>query len=145
MRKKRFLLLLVCVLTFVASSMAQNWQHNWTDVLQTAQKEHKNILLNFSGSDWCVPCIRMHKNIFDSETFVNFSNTTLVLYNADFPRSKKNQLAKEIEKQNNALAEKYNKEGHFPYTVLLDSAGNVLKSWTGLYKGTTEEFIAELK
>lgn len=37
-------------------------------VFQQAQNEakqtHKLILLSFSGSDWCVPCIRMHKSFF---------------------------------------------------------------------------------
>lgn len=145
MKRKSVLLFVVCILAYVAPSAAQNWRHSWTEVLQTAHNEHKDIILNFSGSDWCVPCIRMHKNIFDSDAFVNFSNQSLILYNADFPRNKKNQLAKDLAKQNEELAEKYNKEGHFPSTLLLDSNGNVLKVWNGLYKGTVDEFIAELK
>ncbi len=145
MEKRRILLLLVCMLAYIAPSFSQNWQHSWADALQTAQHEHKNIVLNFSGSDWCIPCIRMHKNFFDSEAFINFSNEHLVLYNADFPREKKHQPTKELTKQNEELAERFNKEGHFPLTLLLDSNGNVLKTWNGLYKGTVDEFIAELK
>ncbi|OJU41390.1 MAG: hypothetical protein BGN96_02565 [Bacteroidales bacterium 45-6] len=145
MERKRILLLLVCVIAYMMPSFGQNWQHSWADALQMAQREHKNIVLNFSGSDWCIPCMRMHKTFFDSEAFVNFSNEHLVIYNADFPREKKHQLAKELVKQNEELADQFNKEGHFPLTILLDSSGKVLKTWTGLYKGTVDEFIAELK
>jgi thioredoxin-related protein len=87
----------------------------------------------------------MHKNFFDSETFITFSNEHLIIYNADFPREKKHQLAKELVKQNEELADRFNKEGHFPLTLLLDSNGNVLKTWNGLYKGTVDQFIEELK
>jgi len=144
MVKKSFLAGLLCAFA-VASVWGQNWQHSWNDVVVNAQKEHKHILLNFSGSDWCLPCIRMHKTIFSSAAFISFSDQNLVLYNADFPRSKKNQPAKELVEQNNRLADTYNSEGHFPYTLLIDANGKVLKSWIGFYTGTVEDFIAELK
>ena len=85
-----------------------------------AQKEHKHILLNFSGSDWCGPCIRLHKEIFDSEAFQQFAETNLVLVNADFPRLKKNQLSASQQKINDAIADQYNSKGIFPFTVLLN-------------------------
>lgn len=143
---KRFFSTFLLVLFLSSSSLlpAQNWQHSWKDVMTTAQKEHKKILLNFSGSDWCVPCIRMHKELFDSPQFVAYSNDSLVLYNADFPRIKKNQPAKDIVDQNYALADKYNIDGTFPFTILLDSDGKVLKKWIGFYPGGVEKFIAEL-
>lgn len=31
------------------------WHYNLEDAKQLAKKEHKHILLNFSGSDWCGP------------------------------------------------------------------------------------------
>jgi thioredoxin-related protein len=146
MVKRNLMVGLVMFFMFTLSTLsAQNWLRNWNDVISTAQKEHKNILLNFSGSDWCLPCIRMHKNIFGSDTFIGFANEHLVLYNADFPRSKKNQPLKEIVAQNERLADIYNKEGHFPFTLLIDENGKVLKSWTGFYEGGTDNFIAELK
>ncbi len=145
MVKKSLFISLSLLFISLASSYGQQWQHNWNEATSQSQKGHKHILLNFSGSDWCLPCMRMHKNIFGSNEFTTFASQNLVMYNADFPRNKKNQLSKEIEKQNNALADQYNKEGHFPFTVLLDSNGKVLKQWNGLYTGSVENFIAEIK
>ena len=84
-----------------------NWHNNFEDAKQLARKEHKHILLNFSGSDWCGPCIRLHKEIFESEPFQKFAETNLVLVNADFPRLKKNQLSSSQQKINDAIADKY--------------------------------------
>jgi thioredoxin-related protein len=109
-----------------------------------AKEEHKYILLNFSGSDWCAPCIKLKKEVFESEQFSTLAENKLVLVRADFPRSKKNQLSKAQVQHNEALAEKYNPDGKFPYTLLLDEEGKVLKAWDGYAFGTQEKFISEL-
>ncbi len=44
-----------------------------------------------------------------------------------------------------ALAEKYNPEGKFPFTLLLDSKGKVLKKWDGYVFSSQDSFIADLK
>ena len=121
------------------------WETNFEKAKATATKEHKYILLNFSGSDWCGPCIRMHKEIFDNDAFQQFATQKLVMMNADFPRQKKNQLSKDLQKQNDQLADKYNSKGSFPMTALLDANGNVLRSWEGLPKESPDEFLNELK
>ncbi len=122
-----------------------NWHYNLTEAKQLALKEHKYILLNFSGSDWCGPCIRLHKEIFGDPAFQQFADANLVMVNADFPRNKKNQLPKEQQALNDDMAETYNKQGEFPYTLLLDSNGKVLKEWDGYPKGDVSSFIEDIK
>ena len=68
------------------------WETDFENAKKKAEKEHKLILLNFSGSDWCGPCIRLKKEIFQSNSFINYADSNLVLVNADFPRNKKNKL-----------------------------------------------------
>lgn len=122
-----------------------SWETDFNKAQQSAQSEHKFILVNFSGSDWCGPCIRMHKEIFDKSSFTEYAVGHLVLVNADFPRLKKHELSKEQQKKNDRLAEKYNKDGIFPMTVLLNSDGNVLKEWPGLPPISSEEFTRQVK
>jgi len=124
---------------------ANLWVNNLEQAEQKAQKEHKLIILNFSGSDWCGPCIRMHKEIFDSENFRQYANDNLIMVNADFPRMKKNQLPKDQQKSNDILADKYNAEGNFPYTLFLDSNGKVIYTWKGFYNKGAESFTEEVK
>jgi thioredoxin-related protein len=101
--------------------------------------------LNFSGSDWCSPCIRLKREIFESETFKKFADSSLVLVNADFPRLKKNQLAKDQVAKNESLAGEYNREGKFPFTLLLDEEGKIIKSWEGVPNYTPSQWINTIK
>src|SRR6201991_4053308 len=110
-----------------------------------AQKEHRYILLNFSGSDWCGPCILLRKEIFDDAAFSAFADTALVLVNADFPRLKKNQLSKDQQQQNDQLADRYNSLGKFPLTVLLNADGKVIKEWEGNPGIKSSEFSLQIK
>jgi thioredoxin-related protein len=121
------------------------WHYNMQEAKQIAQKEQKHILLNFSGSDWCGPCILLRKEILDQPAFLQMADTELVLVNADFPRKKKDQLPEQQQQWNNALADQYNPQGKFPYTLLLDANGKVLKEWEGYPKMTPESFSIEVR
>ncbi|GGI25370.1 hypothetical protein GCM10008119_17320 [Pedobacter mendelii] len=118
---------------------------DFSEAKKQAKDTHKQILINFSGSDWCGPCIRLRKEILESESFEKYADANLLLVRADFPRQKKNQLPKEQIKLNESLAELYNKDGKFPYTVLVDENGKVLKSWDGFPDETPEAFIKEIE
>lgn len=141
--KTIFKLLAISFFVFFANAGAQTR-------LDVAQKQAKNnqslIVLNFSGSDWCIPCIKLHKNIIETEAFRKLEEDKVIIYiNADFPRNKKNQPLAEIKKENATLADKYNPNGIFPYTLLLDENGKILKTWDGLPTETAGSFCGEIK
>jgi thioredoxin-related protein len=136
--KIKYLILLPC---FLWTSV---WHTNLEDAKAIAQKDHKYILLNFSGSDWCGPCIRLKKEIFETSVFQSMADSELVLVNADFPRNKKNQLSAEQQKINDAIADKYNAKGIFPYTLLLNADGKIIGTWEGLPDETPDNFIQEI-
>jgi thioredoxin-related protein len=135
------LLLLLPVFIFSVTE----WHYSLEEAENIAKREHKYILLNFSGSDWCGPCIRMRREIFESEVFKQMADTDLVLVNADFPRKKKNQPTREQQKINDEMADKYNPQGKFPYTLLLDSNGKVLEAWDGLPEESAEAFTVDIR
>ena len=140
----RLILALLFFMTSSFVSIAPEWGHNYKEALQKAQKENKFILINFSGSDWCGPCIRLHKEVFVLADFTKLANEKLVLLNADFPRAKKNQLSPAQQKLNDDVAEKYNDKGVFPLTVLVDQNGKLIKSWEG-FPSSPNEFIADIQ
>lgn len=112
---------------------------------ETARSEHKLILLKFSGSDWCVPCIRLQKQIMDTEQFHIFSDKNLVLMDVDFPRLKKNKLPKEEQAKNDFIAEKFNKEGVFPKLILMNADGKILAQWDGFNNWSPQTLIDNIK
>jgi thioredoxin-related protein len=138
---KTFIFLLISFVPIQST----DWQLDFEKAKQMAQAEHKLILINFSGSDWCGPCIRMHKEILDTDAFGQFAKDRLVLVSADFPRSKKNALSSAQQKKNDQLAETYNNKGAFPLTLLLTADGKLLKTWDGLPKLTTTEFTQQIQ
>ena len=139
--QKHQLILLSCTLL-----SSPGWLTNFSEAKKQAAQNHELILLNFSGSDWCTSCIRMHKEMFESNVFKNYAAANLVLMNADFPRLNKHQLPKTLQNQNDSLADKYNPSGKFPYTLLINADGKVIKDWDdGMPKETPESFVQEIK
>jgi thiol-disulfide isomerase/thioredoxin len=134
---------LLAGLFFISTSFG--WGTDFEKAKERAGQEHKLVLLNFSGSDWCGPCIRLHNEIFESDAFKTFANDQLILVNADFPRLKKNQLSKEQQKKNDLLANQYNKNGIFPYTMLMDAEGKIIKTWEGFPQVSPAQFVSQVK
>jgi thioredoxin-related protein len=135
-------LLLFTLLSILPGSLI--WMGNFTGAQQKAKNSHQLILINFSGSDWCGPCIRLRKEILESEVFETHAKDHLILVRADFPRQKRNQLSTTQVTLNEALAEKYNPDGKFPYTLLVDENGKVLKSWDGYPNESPEKFVQQI-
>jgi thioredoxin-related protein len=136
---------LITLLFLFLLANTTTWETDFATATKKAQENHRFMLINFSGSDWCGPCIRTHKEIFEKEAFINYASAQLILVKADFPRLKKNQLSAEQIKKNNDLALKYNAEGYFPLTVLIDENGKVVKEWKGFPNVSPEVFIKELE
>jgi thioredoxin-related protein len=135
--KKVVVLLLLFVATF---GYSQNWVSTLDEAKSIAVKENKKILVVFSGSDWCAPCIKLDKVVWKSEVFQKEAASKWVLVRADFPKKKAHQLAADQVENNKKLAEKYNKEGNFPLVVLLDDKGKVL-GMTGFKNISAEEYV----
>ena len=77
-------LLLISLLTY-ASVLTLGWQLNFDQAKAEAQQSHKLILLNFSGSDWCGPCIKLKKDVFESTEFQAYAVDHIVLVRGRLP------------------------------------------------------------
>jgi uncharacterized protein YyaL (SSP411 family) len=133
------------LLTFFNLQLPEHWTTNFEKAKMEASSGNKLILLSFSGSDWCIPCIKMEETYFEQESFKDYAADHLVLVKADFPRLKKNQLDQNLTSQNEKLAERYNASGVFPLTLILSPEGKILYKLEGLPKGNVAAFIESLK
>jgi thioredoxin-related protein len=136
-------LLIAALLLCFANGYCQNWVSTIDEAKALAQKENKNIVLVFSGSDWCAPCIKLDKNIWSTDAFKQEATAKWILLKADFPKKKANALSEEQQKHNASLSEKYNREGNFPLIVVMDSNGKPLGK-TGYKNISPAEYIALL-
>lgn len=127
------------------AGFAQEWNYDLDVAKKKAAAENKNILLVFSGSDWCTRCIELEKLVWQSEEFKTESKKSWVLLRADFLQKKGNPEPVDVNDMKMILAEKYNRDGFFPFIVMLDKNGKVL-SRTGTQEfSTAEEYITFFK
>ncbi len=136
----RKLLTIIFIFSMVIGVNAQDWQTDLSKAKEIAVEKDQNIILVFSGSDWCAPCIKLEQEIFSSEEFKTYAKDNYVMLKADFPRKKKNKLSEEQQAKNAALADKYNSRGFFPLVLVLDAKGNIVRK-TAYKKVTPKEYI----
>lgn len=118
----------------------------WTDDVDKAMKyaaaSKRQILMDFSGSDWCGWCIKLHNEVFVKDAFKAYADKNLVLVEVDFPRGK--EQSAEMKARNSKLATKYGVRG-FPTVIVLDPTTGKELGRTGYVKGGPEAFITAVK
>ncbi len=134
----------LAIITFTSQAQETVWLTDFEEAKTKAKTENRPILMSFSGSDWCGNCIRLDKILFQSPAFREFAKANLVLLKLDFPAKKKNKLSTEQTEHNEKLAEKYNKKGVFPTTLLLDADG-VVKDKMSYPLDTADDYVKSLK
>ena len=62
MNFKKLLVFTMLLLVFT-NGFSQNWLTDFENAKELAKEENKKIILVFSGSDWCAPCIKLENEI----------------------------------------------------------------------------------
>ncbi|HEY1582874.1 MAG TPA: thioredoxin family protein [Chthoniobacterales bacterium] len=143
MKKLRLALLTLIVSLFAASGARAeaNWLTDFSKAQEEAKSEHKLLLLEFTGSDWCIWCKRLEAEILSQPEFANFAKENLVLVRADFPRAK--PLSDEVRKQNMQLAQRFGINS-FPTIIVLNGESTPVAT-LGYVPGGPDVFIKQLK
>ena len=127
---------------FAAAAGAEpSWSTDYKRSQQEAKANHKLLLLNFTGSDWCGWCIRLQHEVFSKPEFADYAAKNLVLVELDFPSRK--QLSDTIRQQNGEMAQQYQIQG-FPTIIVLNGDGQKVGE-LGYIPGGPSAFIAELE
>jgi thioredoxin-related protein len=138
---RKSILLLLVLLSIVPLAVAADWQTDYAKALETAKRENKRVLLDFTGSDWCGPCIQLKKRVFSRPEFISYAEKNLVLVEIDYPQQKKQSPV--LVKQNERLATQYGIDVKgYPTLVLLDPAGKTLRELSGYDGETPADLIA---
>jgi len=142
-------LMMVFVLVFLSVSACGsdtpgdelNWTTNLEQAIEQAKKENKAVLVNFTGSDWCVWCKKLSGEVFSQDEFAEYAKENLILVMLDFPRSI--QQPDEIKAYNQSLAKKYGIRG-FPTILIFNSSGNMVAK-TGYQSGGAANYVEHIK
>ncbi len=143
-----FLFLLVPVMAFAQGDMVNvddaNWLTNYDAAVALAKKDNKNIMVYFTGSDWCPPCKMLKKDLFDTSEFKSIAEDYVLLY-IDIPRNR-DLLSKEQMEHNTTVLSKLNQKGVFPLLKVINENGSELDEMSGYsMNGEVQYHLAFLK
>ena len=141
MKRMIYLMLIFSGFAFAGN----NWLTNFDEAKEIASKTNKNIMLYFSGSDWCRPCILLKKKVFEKDAFEKFANENLVLAMFDFPAREQNKLFDDQIEHNEKMAAMYNPDGNFPQIVIVNSDGKRIIEFIGYNNESAKDYITKLK
>ncbi len=130
--------LLALLLAPVAALASEGWLTDLDAAKKQAAAEKKDILIDFTGSDWCGWCIKLDKEVFSTPEFK--AQKDFVLVSLDFPRKK--EIPAEAKAKNEALMQKWGVQG-FPTIILTNAAGEAYAQ-TGYQDGGPVKYLAHL-
>ena len=122
----------------------EGWTHDFAAARKQAADEKKDLLIDFTGSDWCGWCERLNEQVFIHAPFKAGVKDKFVLVELDYPQKPENvaKLSDETKAQNKELQAKYSING-YPTILLCDAEGRPYAK-TGFQKGGPEKYVTHL-
>ena len=84
---------------------AEGWITDMDAAKKQAAEQKKDLMIEFTGSDWCPPCMQLRANVFSKPDFQKEASKDFVLVELDYPRNK--EQSKEMKAANDKLAQQY--------------------------------------
>ena len=104
----------------------------WSDDFENAQKQaraqNKDLLVAFSGSDWCGWCIRLRKQVLDTPAFEAYAKDKFVLLEVDLPQNPKFDAG--LRARNEQICNQYGVSG-FPTILVITPQGELAGGFGG--------------
>jgi thiol:disulfide interchange protein len=129
----------IAVVAPAAEESGSRWMTNVDEALAKAKAEKKDVLVEFTGSDWCPPCIVMRKKVFKTDEFIEKASKKFVLVEIDLPKGNK-----VLAKRNQPVAERYKIEG-LPTVLLLSAEGREFGRFPASEYPSTGEMMERLE
>lgn len=146
--KKISLIIFTLLLTVISCSDNKtqtsgdlNWTTNLGKAIELAKTEHKAVLVNFTGSDWCKWCFKLNSEVFSQAEFRKYADENLLLVKVDFPRSI--PQSNQTKMYNQSLAQKFGIQG-FPTIIVINDQGRPVAK-TGYQAGGPINYINHIK
>jgi thioredoxin-related protein len=144
MSMKRTTLIATAAFTLATFTCAFAGGEGWITDMEAAKtqasKEKKDLLLDFTGSDWCGWCIKLNEEVFSKEPFKAGTKDKFVLVEIDFPQKK--ELDAKLKEQHKGLQQQMKVQG-YPTIILCDATGKPYAK-TGYQPGGPEKYVKSL-
>ncbi len=118
------------------------WVMDFTKATAQAKAENKDLVINFTGSDWCGWCIRLDKEVFMHKEFVDAATKKFVFVFMDKPNSEELKKAVVDPELRDRLFKEYSCAG-YP-TIMVTTADGTPYGRTGYKAGGPEAYLKHL-
>lgn len=118
------------------------WYADFDEAQKAAKAEGKDLFVDFTGSDWCGWCIKLHEEVFDHESWQKGVAGDYVLVALDFPSGDEAKAKVPNPERNQELAELYGIRG-YPTIMLMTAEGEVFAQ-TGYQAGGPEKYLEHM-
>ena len=129
--KKIFLITLAVFISFISFSFKHIysktvddglvWHNNFIEASTLSKSEKKPIFALFTGSDWCIWCKKLQRDVLSKAEFVSWAKKNVILLELDFPRTF--QLPADVAQQNQNLQQTFKVSG-FPTVWIFNTDKN---------------------
>lgn len=141
MKKLPLLASITLLATTFSYAGGDGWMNDFEAAKAKAVAENKDLLIDFTGSDWCGWCIKLNKEVFSHDSFKEGIADKYILVELDYPKDK-SILDEKTTQQNAELRKTYPVRG-FPTILLADAKGDPYAQ-TGYQKGGPEAYLTHL-
>ena len=124
-----------------SSSSEQGWTTDFAAAKEQAARENKELLIDFTGSDWCGECQQLDAKVLNTYEFQQFAKN-YVLVRLDFPHD--HELRAALREQNDALRNQYGLEG-FPTMIIASASGQEISRSEGYFGAAPAAYLASFK
>jgi thioredoxin-related protein len=126
----------------LAATGGEHWIADFDEAVDLARKENKDLLVDFTGSDWCGWCKKLDKEVFSEQAFLDAAKKDFVLVALDFPHAEEVKAKVPNPERNAELSKKYGVQG-FPTILLMNVDGEVYGK-TGYRPGGPAPYVEHL-
>src|SRR5690606_33705180 len=119
------------------------WYADFDKAVAAAIEQKKDLLVDFTGSDWCGWCIKLHEEVFAHDSFLEGVQQHFVLVALDFPRGEEAKARVPNPHRNKELLGKYGVRGS-PTVLLMTPEGEVFGK-TGYEPGGPAKYLASIE
>lgn len=116
--KATFILHVLFVLSFSTTQAQLKKSPDYETAKTEAKKKNKDILIVLTGSEWCKPCVKMKKNVFENQEFISYANEHFVIFEVNLGRHW--DMDSKLYKDYAFFKEKYQSNA-LPTLIVLDS------------------------
>ena len=127
---------------FAASPAGDDADADFDEAAAVARAEGKDLFVDFTGSDWCGWCIRLHDEVFQYDTFLEPVAENYILVALDFPNGEEAKAAVPNPERNDELQRKYQIAG-FPTILIMNPDGDVFAQM-GYAEGGPEKYVESM-